>query len=81
MLRQEVRVIDGWTSLMTGIGARVSTPPDKPPEKHLETDDELRERVLYVGGDGGQAVARIQRARGPELDAIADELNLKRRYV
>lgn len=45
----------------------------------VETDQELRERLLYVTGDGPAWIDRIQRATGPRLDEIATSVNLKRR--
>lgn len=45
----------------------------------LESDDDLRERLIYVAGDGGAATSRIRVAAGKQLDDIAETLNLRRR--
>lgn len=44
-----------------------------------ETDGELRERLLYVAGDGHAMRQRIEVASGAVLDLIADEYGLRRR--
>lgn len=45
----------------------------------LESDDELRARVLYVAGDGDGLTMRIRSASGQRLEDIAAALGLKRR--
>ena len=45
----------------------------------LETDQELRDRLLYVAGDGQRDCMEIERAAGAALDEIAVRFNLKRR--
>lgn len=58
-----------------------------PPKKILETDESLRERLLYVSvplGDSPTAQrqrARIAVAGGEELDRMAEEYGLKRREL
>jgi hypothetical protein len=47
----------------------------------LETDDDLRHRLLYVAGDGPHAQQRIINADGGQLDAIAETVNLRRRMM
>jgi len=49
------------------------------PAPEVETDEELRERLLYVAGDGAAAIQRIATARGAELDTLAAMIKLKRR--
>ena len=47
----------------------------------LEPDDELRKRVLYVGGDGPRTVEEIKEAEGSKLDDWAWRFSLQRRTV
>lgn len=46
---------------------------------HPETDQELRNRLLYVAGDGQRDRMEIESAAGTLLDEIAERFNLKRR--
>lgn len=46
-----------------------------------ETDDDLRRRIRYVADETPRDVQRIEHASGEQLDEIADEYGLKRRYV
>ena len=57
----------GWSELSV-----YSTPPP-------ESDDSLRNRILYVGGDGPQTTQAITLARGEKLDEWAWRFGLKRR--
>lgn len=59
-----------WADAFTGIGPR-GVP---------ESDQYLRNRVLYVAGDCDREVNRISQASGQALDEIADEFGLKRRF-
>ena len=66
----------GWESSLKGIatpplGSRVTV--------HLETDDELRERIIYVAGDSERDIRMMSMAKGADLDAIAETYGLKRR--
>lgn len=45
----------------------------------IETDEELRKRLIYVAGDTPEAVRRIDRATGAALSAIAETMGLRRR--
>lgn len=45
----------------------------------VETDDQLRARLLYVAGDGRAQTERIHQAQGHELDDLAAQYNLQRR--
>lgn len=47
----------------------------------MESDDELRKRLVYVAGDSDAQVHRISRASGSELDQMAEECGLKRRRL
>jgi hypothetical protein len=47
----------------------------------LESDEELRRRVMYVGGDGPALEQRIYRAEGIRLDEIAAAFGLERQKV
>jgi hypothetical protein len=49
------------------------------PARVTESDDDLRRRVLYVGGDGPALEQRIYRAEGSKLDEMAEAFGLKRR--
>lgn len=44
-----------------------------------ETDQEFRNRLLYVAGDGQRDRLEIEHAIGEVLDEIADRFNLRRR--
>ena len=44
-----------------------------------ETDQELRDRLLYVAGDGQRERTEIERATGIVLEEIASRFNLRRR--
>lgn len=44
-----------------------------------EPDDSLRSRLLYVSGDSEARVRAIMAAKGAQLDALAEEIGLKRR--
>jgi hypothetical protein len=46
--------------------------------RRLETDEELRERILYVAGESGSFVQRVRMAQGAALDSIAESYGLKR---
>lgn len=45
-----------------------------------ETDQELRQRLLYVAGDGQRDRTEIEGAHGDALDEIAERFNLRRRW-
>lgn len=47
----------------------------------METDDKLRERLLYVAADGEWLTQTIARATGSQLDDIASRYNLRRRWT
>ena len=47
----------------------------------LESDDELRARIMYVGGDGEMRKHEIRNATGLKLDEIAWRLSLRRRAI
>lgn len=47
----------------------------------MESDDSLRARVLYVGGDGERTTYAIKAAFGQALDEWAWRFGLKRRGV
>jgi hypothetical protein len=55
--------------------------PHFPIADRFEDDEELRKRLLYVGGDGAAATQRIHMARGKQLDDLAESMNLKRRKL
>ena len=54
---------------------------DDPPAPKLESDEDLRSRLLYVAGDSEAVIQRIMRAKGEDLDLLADEYSLKRRKM
>lgn len=47
----------------------------------METDEQLRARLIYVAGDGHMAIERIAHTYGQKLDDKAAEYNLKRRRL
>lgn len=46
-----------------------------------ESDEELRERLLYVAGESSAIIQQISRAVGKQLDELAAEFGLKRRAL
>lgn len=46
-----------------------------------ESDDSLRKRILYVGGDGEMTIAAILKAKNKELDEWAWRFSLERRKL
>ena len=63
--------LDHWGSAFSGVGLRTT----------LETDEQLRDRLMYVAGDGDAMVRRIRVASGVELDTIAESVGLRRREM
>ena len=47
----------------------------------MESDEALRDRLLYVAGDGDLLTRIIASASGAKLDEIAGCYNLKRRWL
>ena len=46
-----------------------------------ESDDDLRDRLLYIAGDGEWLTRIISAASSVRLDEIASCYNLRRRWV
>lgn len=47
----------------------------------MESDEQLRARLVYVAADGEWLTQTIARATGSQLDDIASRYNLRRRWA
>lgn len=76
---------DAWSGVLRGIGPDTLVDSDAiASHKRIirvdqGSDDSLRSRLLYVAGDSERTMHEISRAKGPELDAIAEQYGLRRR--
>ena len=70
---------DNWGNALAGgiktppLGSRIGVRPE------VESDEDLRVRVMYVAADSQREANRIAMAKGADLDAIAESCGLKRR--
>lgn len=72
---------DAWSSAFTGVGDFYDEEPTPRIRDEPEPDDEFRERLLYVAGDGRDMIERITRAVGARLDEIGEAVGIRRRGV